>query len=111
MYRVCTDFQILNGKVFNINHALPLIRDCIQKIGQCHCEIMSVADLKDAYHTLRCALDLQKYCGITPFYISPVHFYLRLGIGLSVLHAICQQFIDKSLSKHSKLGEIQNYHG
>ena len=29
LYRVCSDFQILNEKLLKINHAFPLIRDCI----------------------------------------------------------------------------------
>ena len=29
LYRVCSDFQILNKKLLKINHAFPLVRDCI----------------------------------------------------------------------------------
>ena len=29
-YRVCSDFQILNEKLLKINHAFPLVRDCIE---------------------------------------------------------------------------------
>ena len=29
LYRVCSDFQILNEKLLKINHAFPLVRDCI----------------------------------------------------------------------------------
>ena len=29
LYRVCSDFRILNKKLLKINHAFPLVRDCI----------------------------------------------------------------------------------
>ena len=29
LYRVCSDFRILNEKLVKINHAFPLVRDCI----------------------------------------------------------------------------------
>ena len=51
-------------------------------------------DLRDAFHTLRLALSLQKYCGITPYYGSPMYHYLRMGMGMSVSPQIWQQFID-----------------
>ena len=34
LYRVCSDFQILNEKLLKINHAFPLVRDCIEQLGQ-----------------------------------------------------------------------------
>ena len=32
--------------------SFPLVRECIQSIGASQCEVMSVIDLRDAYHTL-----------------------------------------------------------
>ena len=32
LYRVCSDFRILNEKLLKINHAFPLIRDCIEQL-------------------------------------------------------------------------------
>ena len=51
-------------------------------------------DLRDAFHTLRLALSLQKYCSITPYYGSPTYRYLCMGIGMSVSPQIWQQFVD-----------------
>ena len=34
LYRVYSDFQILNEKFLNINHAFPLVRDCIEQLGR-----------------------------------------------------------------------------
>ena len=55
---------------------------------------MSTIDLRDAFHTLRLAKTLQKYCGIMPYYSSPPYHYLHLGMGTSVSPQIWQQFVD-----------------
>ena len=51
LYRVCSDFQILNEKLLKINHAFPLVRDCIEQLGRKH-HYLSTIDLRDAFHTL-----------------------------------------------------------
>ena len=94
LYRVCTDFRVLNDKLVRINHAFPLVRDCIESIGNKECDTLSSIDLRDTFHTLRLAKDSQKYCGITPFYGSPTYVYVRMGMGMSVSPQIWQQFVD-----------------
>ena len=94
LYRVCSDFCILNEKLVKINHAFPLVRDCIEQLGRKKCHYLSTIDLRDAFHTLRLALSSQKYCGITPYYGSPTYHYLRMGMGMRVSPQIWQQFID-----------------
>ena len=94
LYRVCSDFRILNEKLVKINHAFPLVRDCIEQLGRKKCHYLSTIDLRDAFHTLRLALSSQKYCGITPYYGSPTYHYLCMGMGMSVSPQIWQQFID-----------------
>ena len=94
LYQVCSDFRILNEKLVKINHAFPLVRDCIEQLGRKKCHYMSMIDLRDAFHTLRLALSSQKYCGITPYYGSPTYHYLRMGMGMSVSPQIWQQFVD-----------------
>ena len=66
LYRVCSDFRILNEKLLKINHAFPLVRDCIEQLGRKCSHYLSTIDLRDAFHTLRLATS-QKYCGITPY--------------------------------------------
>ena len=94
LYRVCSDFRILNEKLVKINHAFLLVRDCIEQLGRKKCHYLSTIDLRDAFHTLRLALSSQKYCGITPYYVSPTYHYLCMGMGMSVSPQIWQQFID-----------------
>ena len=94
LYRVCSNFCILNEKLIKINHAFPLVRDCIEQLGRKKYHYLSTIDLRDTFHTLRLALSLQKYCGITPYYGSPTYHYLCMGMGMSVHPQIWQQFVD-----------------
>ena len=94
LYRVCSDFCILNEKLVKINHAFPLVRDCIEQLGRKKCHYLSTIDLRDAFHTLHLVLSSQKYCGITPYYGSPTYHYLHMGMGMSVSPQIWQQFVD-----------------
>ena len=94
VYRVCSDFCILNEKLVKINHAFPLVRDCLEQLVRKKCHYLSMIDLRDAFHTLQLALSLQKYCGITPYYGSPTYHYLCMGMGMSVSPQIWQQFVD-----------------
>ena len=78
LYRVVTDFRVLNERLVRVNHAFPIVRDCLEAIGASKCEVMSLLDLRDAYHTLLLAEESQKYCGLTPYYGSPTYVYLRM---------------------------------
>ena len=94
LYQVCSDFCIFNEKLVKINHAFLLVRGCIEQLGRKKCHYLSTIDLRDTFHTLRLALSLQKYCGITPYYGSPTYHYLCMGMGMSVNPQNWQQFID-----------------
>ena len=94
LYRVCSDFRILNEKLVKTNHAFPLVRDCIEQLGRKKCHYLGTIDLRDAFHMLRLALSSQKYCGITPYYGSPTYHYLHMGMGMSISPQIWQQFVD-----------------
>ena len=93
LYRVVTDFRVLNERLVRVNHAFPIVQDCLEAIGASKCEVMSVLDLRDAYHTLPLAEESQKYCGLTPYYGSPTYMYLRMGMGMSCSPALWQQFV------------------
>ena len=73
LYRVCSDFWILNEKLLKINHAFSLVQYCIEQLGRSKCDYMSKIDLRDAFHTLRLAKTSQKYCRITPYYGPPTY--------------------------------------
>ena len=97
--RIVTDFRHLNSRLVTLQPSIPLVRDAIQILGASGCEILSLADLRDAYHTLRLPERSKKFCGITPYYESDSYLYQRLGMGLSVSPAIWQNFIQKVLQE------------
>ena len=51
--RVVTDFRHLNVRIAKNNLAYPLVRDTFSVLGNLKCEVLSVLDLKDAFHSLR----------------------------------------------------------
>ena len=50
--RVVTDFRHLNMHIVKNNLAYPLLKDTFSMLGNFKCEVMSVLDLKDAFHSL-----------------------------------------------------------
>ena len=51
--RVVTNFRHLNMRIAKNILAYPLLRDTFALLGSSKCEVMSVLDLKDAFHSLR----------------------------------------------------------
>ena len=51
--RVVTDFRHLNMGIAKNNLAYPLLKDMFTLLGSSKCEVLSVLDLKDAFHSLR----------------------------------------------------------
>ena len=49
--RVVTDFRHLNVRIAKNNLAYPLVGDTFSVFGNLKCEVLSVLDLKDAFHT------------------------------------------------------------
>ena len=76
--RVVTDFRHLNMCIAKNNLAYPLLKDTFALLGRSQCEVMSVLDLKDAFHSLRLAENLKKYCGILPYFGSASFLYQRM---------------------------------
>ena len=97
--RIVTDFRHLNSRLVTLQPSIDLVRDSIQILGSSESEVLSLADLRDVYHTLRLSKRSQKFCGITPYYGSDSYLYQRLGMGLSVSPAIWQNFIQRVLQE------------
>ena len=96
--RVETDFRHLNMRIAKNNLAYPLLRDTFALLGSSKCEVMSVLDLKDAFHSLRVFEKSQKYCGILPYSSSPSYLYQRIPMGLNVSPPIWQTYINTILN-------------
>ena len=96
--RVVTDFYHLNTRIAKNNLAYPLLRDTFSLLGSSKCEVMSVLDLKDAFHSLHLSEKSQKYCGILPYFSSASYLYQRMPMGLNVSPPIWQMYINTILN-------------
>ena len=86
--RVVTDFRHLNMRIAKNNLTYPSLRDTFALLGSSKCEVVSVLDLKDAFHSLKLSEKSMKYCGIHPYFGSASYLYQRMSMGLNVLPPI-----------------------
>ena len=95
--RVVIDFIHLNVRIAKNNLAYPLVRDTFSVLWNSKCEVLSVLDLKDAFHSLRLSENLRKYCGILPYFGSSSYLYQRMPMGLNISPSIWQSYINAIL--------------
>ena len=79
-----TDFRHLNIRIAKNNLAYPLMKDMFTILGNSKCEVLSVLDLIDAFHSLRLSENSKKYCGILPYFGSASYLYQRMPMELNV---------------------------
>ena len=90
--RVVTDFRHLNVRIAKNNLGYPLVRDTFSVLGNSKCEVLSVLDLKDAFHFLRLSENSRKFCGILPYFGSSSYLYQRMPMGLNISPSIWQSY-------------------
>ena len=95
--RVVTDFRHLNVRIVKNNLAYPLGRETFSMLGNSKCEVLSVLDLKDAFHSLRLSENSKRYCGILPYFGSASYLYQRMPMGLNISPSIWQSYINTIL--------------
>ena len=61
------------------------------------CEVFSVLDLKDSFHSLRLSENSKRYCGILPYFGSASYFYQRMPMGLNISPSIWQSYKNATL--------------
>ena len=66
-------------------------------LGSSRCEVLSVLDLKDAFHSLRLSENSKRYCGILPYFGSASYLYQRMPMGLNTFSVIWQSYINAIL--------------
>ena len=94
--RIVTDFKHVNSRLVKLNASIPLVRDAIQILGASEAEVLSLADLKDAYHTLPLAKKSQHYCGITPYYGSSIILQSKIRNGTECITSYLAEFHKQS---------------
>ena len=95
--RVVTDFRHLNVRIVKNNLADPLVKDTFSVFSNSKCEVLSVLDLKDAFHSLRLLEDFKRYCSILPYFGKASYIYQRLPMGLNISPSIWQSYINSIL--------------
>ena len=83
--RVVTDFRHLNVRITQNNLAYPLFKDTLSVLGSSKCEVLSVLDLKDVFHSFRLSKHSKKFCAILPYFGSTSYLYQRMPMGLKYL--------------------------
>ena len=96
--RVVTDFRHLNSRIAKNNLAYPLVKDTFTTLGNSKCEVLSVLDLKDAFHSLRLSEKSKKYCSILPYFGSTSYLYQGMPMGLNISPPIWQTYISTVLN-------------
>ena len=91
--RVVTDFRHLNVRTVKYNLAYPLVRDMFSILGCSKCEVLSVLDVKDAFHSLRLSEISKRYCGMLLYFGSASYLYQRMPMGLNISPSIWQSYI------------------
>ena len=74
------------------------MKDTLTTLDNPKCEVLSVLDLKDTFHSLRLSEKSEKYCGILPYFGSVSYFYQRIPIGLNISPLIWQTYINTILN-------------
>ena len=75
-----------------------MVKDTFTTLGNSKCEVLSVLDLKDAFHSLRLSEKSKKYLGILPYFVSASYLYQRMPMGLNVSRPIWQSYINTILN-------------
>ena len=81
--RVVTDFRHL--KIAKHNLTYPLLKDTFSMLGSSKCEVMSVLNLKDAFHSLQLTENSKKFCSILPYFGSPFILVSKDAYGIEYL--------------------------
>ena len=81
--RPVVDFRLLNTRILRRNTSIPLMSDVLSILGNSECEVVSCVDIKDAYHSIKLTEKSKEYCGILPYFGSPIYRYEVLPMGIA----------------------------
>ena len=97
--RPVVDFRLLNTRILRRNTSIPLMSDVLSILGNSECEVVSCVDVKDAYHSIRLTEKSKEYCGILPYFGSPIYRYEVLPMGITCTPQILMDYITLILSE------------
>ena len=91
--RPVVDFRLLNTRILRRNTSIPLMSDVLSILGNSACEVVSCVDVKDAYHSVKLTEKSKEYCGILPYFGSPIYRYEVLPMGIACAPQIWMDYI------------------
>ena len=97
--RPVVDFRLLNTRILRRNTSIPLMSDVFSILGNSECEVVSCVDIKDAYHSIRLNDKSKEYCGILPYFGSPIYRYEVMPMGIACAPQIWMDYITLILSE------------
>ena len=97
--RPVVDFRLFNTRILRRNTSIPLMSDVLSILGNSECEVVSCVDIKDAYYSLRLTEKSKEYCGILPYFCSPIYRYEVLPMGIACAPQIWMDYITLILSE------------
>ena len=95
--RVVTDFRHLNVRIAKNNLVYPLLKDTFSVLGGSRCEVLSILDLRDAFHSLRLLENSKRYCSMLPYFGSTSSQYQKMPMGLNISLSIWISYINAIL--------------
>ena len=97
--RPVVDFRLLNTRILRRNTSIHLMSDVLSILGNSECEVVSYVDINDAYHSIRLTEKSKEYCGILPYFGSPMYRYEVLPLGIACAPQIWMDYITLILSE------------
>ena len=97
--RPVVDFRLLNTRILRRNTSIPLMSDVLSILGNSECEVVSCVDIKDAYRSIKLTKKSKEYCGILPYFGSPIYRYEVLPMGIACAPQIWMDYITLILSE------------
>ena len=91
--RPVVDFRLLNTKILRRNTSIPLMSDVLSILGNSECEVVSYVDIKDACHSIKLTEKSKEYCGILPYFGSPIYRYEVLPMGITCVPQIWMDYV------------------
>ena len=89
--RPVVDFRLLKTRILCRNTSIPLMSDVLSILGNSDCELLSCVDIKDAFHSIPLTDKSKEFCGILPYFGSPIYRYEVLPMGIT---CACQIWMD-----------------
>ena len=97
--RPVVDFRLLNTRILRRNMSIPLMKDILSILGNSKSEVMPYVDIKDTYHSIPLTEKSKEYCGILPYFGSPIYRYEVLPMGIACVPQIWMDYITLILSE------------